>query len=214
MRKRRRRGIKAGANVLCRLATISRCGQKVSTAVCRCMEADAGRVPETALGAPSLSGGSKDVVVVISNKPLALTALVLASIVGAYAVERRLQHFAGTALGHAIGVLGATLLLVVFFYPVRKYFLRRGSITEWLAWHMVLGIVGPLLVLMHGAFHFHALGAIWWPIRAERCARWSSSYETKACPPRSASRNCSRGRARFEPWPSGAWCTTPSPPSS
>jgi hypothetical protein len=121
------------------------------------MEADAGRVPETALGAPSLSGGSKDVVVVISNKPLALTALVLASIVGAYAVERRLQHFAGTALGHAIGVLGATLLLVVFFYPVRKYFLRRGSITEWLAWHMVLGIVGPLLVLMHGAFHFHAL---------------------------------------------------------
>jgi len=95
--------------------------------------------------------------VVISKKPLVLTALVLACIVGAYAVERRLQHFAGTALGHAIGVLGGCLLLVVFLYPVRKYFLRRGSITEWLGWHMLLGIVGPLLVLMHGAFHFHAL---------------------------------------------------------
>jgi hypothetical protein len=86
-----------------------------------------------------------------------LAALVVAAVVGAYALERRLQHFAGTAMGHALGVLGAFLLVVVFLYPIRKYFLKRGRLSEWLAWHMVLGFVGPLLVIVHGAFHFHAL---------------------------------------------------------
>lgn len=75
----------------------------------------------------------------------------------------RSPRFAGSATGHAIGVVGATLMLVPLAYVIIK---RTPSIKHavtqqvpmrtLLAWHIYAGILGPILVLIHTGHHFHS----------------------------------------------------------
>jgi hypothetical protein len=63
-------------------------------------------------------------------------------------------------VGHGIGVLGFVLMLMTAtLYPLRK--LRTdaswGSTAAWLRFHMVTGLVGPYLVLLHTAMVFRGL---------------------------------------------------------
>lgn len=61
--------------------------------------------------------------------------------------------------GYWIGIAGGTTLLIQLAYPLRKRvrFMRRlGSAPTWFRLHMVLGIVGPLLILYHSSY---SLGA-------------------------------------------------------
>jgi hypothetical protein len=62
-------------------------------------------------------------------------------------------------LGYALGIVGGSLMIVLLLYPARKRaeWLRIiGGVPVWYRIHMVLGIVGPLLVLFHSNF---SLGA-------------------------------------------------------
>jgi hypothetical protein len=59
-------------------------------------------------------------------------------------------------LGYALGITGASMMLLLLLYSARK----RWSWLRWLGSmptvfrsHMVLGVVGPLLVLFHTNFH-------------------------------------------------------------
>jgi hypothetical protein len=92
----------------------------------------------------------------ISIRAILLTLLIALTVVGAYRLEEHLRHFAGTLLGHAVGILGAAFILIIFLYPIRKYFIKIGSLKGWLNWHVFFGITGPLLIMIHGAFQFHA----------------------------------------------------------
>jgi hypothetical protein len=61
--------------------------------------------------------------------------------------------------GYMFGIIGATLLLVLLLYPLRKRFKfmnDMGSAPAWFRVHMVLGIVGPVFILFHSNF---SLGA-------------------------------------------------------
>jgi hypothetical protein len=63
-------------------------------------------------------------------------------------------------LGYALGIVGGSLMLLLLIYPARKradWLGFVGGVTGWFRLHMVLGIVGPLLVLFHANF---ALGAL------------------------------------------------------
>jgi len=63
-------------------------------------------------------------------------------------------------LGYALGIVGASLMAVVILYPLRKRIsLLRflGATRHWFFWHMVLGVVGPVLILFHSNF---ALGSL------------------------------------------------------
>ncbi len=54
--------------------------------------------------------------------------------------------------GYWIGIIGGTALLIQLAYPLRKRasFMRRlGSAPSWFRVHMILGIIGPLLILYH-----------------------------------------------------------------
>ncbi len=62
-------------------------------------------------------------------------------------------------LGYALGIIGGSMMLLLLVYSARKRasWLRwLGSIPAWFEFHMVLGIVGPVLVLFHSNFRFGA----------------------------------------------------------
>lgn len=59
---------------------------------------------------------------------------------------------AGAPLGVALGFLGAGLMLVMLLYTVRKYLARvawLGPVPAWLRFHIVCGVMGPVMVLLH-----------------------------------------------------------------
>lgn len=66
----------------------------------------------------------------------------------------------GAIVGHLMGVVGFTMMLLTeTLYSLRKRAMRkpRGSMRTWLRIHIVMGIVGPYLVLLHSAWTFRGL---------------------------------------------------------
>ncbi len=58
-------------------------------------------------------------------------------------------------LGYWLGIIGGSMMLVLLLYPLRKRIraLRfLGRTTVWFKTHMVLGILGPILILFHSNF--------------------------------------------------------------
>ena len=61
-----------------------------------------------------------------------------------------------------LGVLGASMMLLLFLYPLRKHvrFLDRvGQMKFWFQSHMWLGIGGPFIILLHARFQTGSLNA-------------------------------------------------------
>lgn len=63
---------------------------------------------------------------------------------------------AGDGLGYWLGIIGGSMMLVLLLYPLRKRirllrFLGRTS--HWFQAHMVLGVIGPVLILYHSNFN-------------------------------------------------------------
>jgi hypothetical protein len=57
--------------------------------------------------------------------------------------------------GYWLGIIGSSLMLLLLLYPLRKRFrsLRAiGSVTFWFNTHMILGVLGPVLVMWHANF--------------------------------------------------------------
>jgi hypothetical protein len=57
--------------------------------------------------------------------------------------------------GYALGIVGGSMMLALLLYPVRKKarFMRSfGPLKYWFWTHMVLGILGPVLVVFHSNF--------------------------------------------------------------
>lgn len=68
------------------------------------------------------------------------------------------QHLGHTQTGHILGWIGFFLILSTFAYPAQKR-LRPNQIWSrpWLYMHEILGVLGPLLILVHSGSHFHAV---------------------------------------------------------
>jgi hypothetical protein len=74
-----------------------------------------------------------------------------------YPTERYITPQSGA--GYALGILGGSSMLLLLVYPLRKRVRALsfiGTTKRWFQAHMVLGIVGPVLVLFHSNF---SLGA-------------------------------------------------------
>lgn len=59
--------------------------------------------------------------------------------------------------GYYLGILGGSLMLLLLVYPLRKKarFMRNwGPVKYWFKAHMVLGVIGPALVVFHANFRF------------------------------------------------------------
>lgn len=62
---------------------------------------------------------------------------------------------AESGIGYQIGIIGASMMLILLLYPLRKHtrFMRSwGPIRYWFQIHMMLGVTGPLLILYHSNF--------------------------------------------------------------
>ena len=65
-------------------------------------------------------------------------------------------------VGYALGIIGGVLMLALLLYPLRKRarFMRSWlSVSSWFRMHMILGIVGPVLVVIHSNFETKSLNA-------------------------------------------------------
>ncbi len=69
----------------------------------------------------------------------------------------------GGELGHTFGVVGTLMMIVMLAYSLRKRLriLRRlGPLTIWLDYHIMLGVCGPLFVILHSSFKVGGLVAL------------------------------------------------------
>ncbi len=66
-------------------------------------------------------------------------------------------------VGHGIGIAGFVLMVMTAtLYSIRKLATeaRWGGMERWLRFHMVTGIVGPYMVLLHTAMRFRGLAGL------------------------------------------------------
>jgi hypothetical protein len=62
--------------------------------------------------------------------------------------------------GYWFGIVGGSLMLMLLLYPMRK---RLSFMSKWLTvkfWfrvHMVFGVLGPVLIMMHSSYHIGSL---------------------------------------------------------
>ncbi|MEQ8857457.1 MAG: hypothetical protein RIC56_02310 [Pseudomonadales bacterium] len=82
--------------------------------------------------------------------------LVGAVIVTAWSVRHDNLITAEAGLGYLLGIVGTTLMGLLLLYPARKRMRalqRLGPTSVWFRVHMVFGIVGPLLIILHSNFN-------------------------------------------------------------
>jgi hypothetical protein len=64
--------------------------------------------------------------------------------------------------GYWLGIVGASLMAVLLLYPVRKrvrLFRHLGATRHWFQMHMILGVIGPVLILYHCNFRLGSLNS-------------------------------------------------------
>jgi hypothetical protein len=69
----------------------------------------------------------------------------------------------GGEIGHKLGIAGTVMLTGLLVYSVRKRSNRMknwGRLSNWLQFHIFLGIAGPILITFHSAFKLRGIVAI------------------------------------------------------
>lgn len=69
----------------------------------------------------------------------------------------------GGSWGLAYGIVGAGMMTLMLLYSVRKRFValrRLGPVADWLDFHILFGICGPLFILLHSSFKVQGLVAL------------------------------------------------------
>ena len=83
------------------------------------------------------------------------TLAILAAIAWGW-VERHEKHLIpATGLGYWLGIIGALMMLSMLLYSKRKKMRGAvviGSVKLWFQAHMLLGVLGPVLILFHSNF--------------------------------------------------------------
>ncbi len=93
------------------------------------------------------------------NWPIIWTIVVAALIL--WGMQAHLERYITPqrGIGYWLGIAGGSMMLLLLLYSARKRvsWLRwLGGIPTWFEFHMVLGVVGPVLVLFHSNFHLGA----------------------------------------------------------
>ena len=63
-------------------------------------------------------------------------------------------------LGYWLGIAGSVIMLLLVLYPLRKrwkWMARLGRVPGWFRLHMVMGIIGPALILFHSNFRLASI---------------------------------------------------------
>jgi hypothetical protein len=80
----------------------------------------------------------------------------------AWLLSLALRPARGPNVDYYLGVVGGLMMLALFLYPLRKHarFMRGfGPVKFWFASHMALGILAPLVILVHSGFRAGSVNA-------------------------------------------------------
>ena len=93
-----------------------------------------------------------------------LTAIVVVTEIYLVAYRQAGAFPAASGLvGHGIGIVGFILILMTeVLYSIRKSLTdaRWGRMADWLTFHIVTGLVGPYMVLLHTSMRFQGLAGV------------------------------------------------------
>jgi hypothetical protein len=123
---------------------------------------DGGAMTTTGDAAPLHVARTRTARVPRSRRERALLGLVLVAALFAASIARGGYFTSGSDIGYWLGVAGGVAMLLLFLYPLRKHWrlaARWGRTRIWFAIHMLLGIAGPLLIVLHSTLHFGSLNA-------------------------------------------------------
>ncbi|MCP4491025.1 MAG: hypothetical protein GY820_27480 [Gammaproteobacteria bacterium] len=87
------------------------------------------------------------------------SGLALVVVVGWMLREQR-YLVAETGIGYWLGIFGGTMMLLMLIYPLRKRnprWIFLGSVKYWFRFHMVAGVLGPVLVIFHSGYQLGSL---------------------------------------------------------
>lgn len=65
-----------------------------------------------------------------------------------------------SGIGYWLGIIGGSMMLLLLVYPLRKKnpgWKFLGSIKFWFRFHMILGVIGPVLVIYHSGYELGSL---------------------------------------------------------
>ena len=69
---------------------------------------------------------------------------------------------AKSGTGYLLGILGGLTMLMLLLYPLRKkvrFMHDFGSLKHWFRVHMIMGIIGPVLIIFHTNFKFGSINS-------------------------------------------------------
>ncbi|MCB2229669.1 hypothetical protein KQH82_03065 [bacterium] len=86
----------------------------------------------------------------------------------------------GGLIGHGFGMVGSSMILLLFLYSARKrgkFGLRFGRMNRWLDVHIWFGIMGPLFITLHTAGKFGGIVSIsYWSMMAVMLSGFIGRY--------------------------------------
>lgn len=122
------------------------------------LEATAGSCPAPH---PSAIGRIGRSLLAIAGRIL-VAAVVISLALMAWIVRRDALYTPASDFGYWLGVSGGSLMVVLLIYPLRKRFRALavlGPLKYWFSFHMLAGIVGPVVVLFHSTFRVGSFNA-------------------------------------------------------
>lgn len=99
---------------------------------------------------------------ILNAGPLLFATAVMSALVFAWIKRDEGYITAEHGLGYWLGIAGGILMLILIAYPLRKRwraFSSLGRVAGWFRLHMVLGILGPALVVLHTNFKLGSLNS-------------------------------------------------------
>lgn len=88
--------------------------------------------------------------------------IVLSLGISGWKIREETPYLPGSDLGYFLGISGGLLMLSLLLYPLRKrirWLQICGPLRHWFRFHMLAGILGPVLVLYHSTFRVESMNA-------------------------------------------------------
>ncbi len=92
----------------------------------------------------------------------AMSMVTIAALTFGFIIKKQEILVPGEGLGYKLGLVGGCMMLLLLIYPAFKrsrFFGTGQKAAFWFQWHMMLGIVGPLLIFYHSNFSMGAMNS-------------------------------------------------------
>lgn len=93
---------------------------------------------------------------------IAIAVMPVALILAGWQVRTQAPYNSNSDFAYYLGLAGGSLMLALLLYPLRKrvrFLQALGPLRFWFRFHMIAGMLGPVLVLFHSTFQVRSMNA-------------------------------------------------------